>query len=172
MLPKMLIFTQGTATLPLLHWIFIFSCFKHHFLSIYLFIYLSLYLSIYLSFYLSLFLSLYLSHSLSISLSISTWFLFSAFRTAWQLLVVLLTGTAACTISTLFVPQLMAVTPEATRIVVACRVSLAAALSLLATDVTKKAQFVDINKPDNIFSYYMHIWNVFYACYFLLPLVR
>ena len=97
---------------------------------------------------------------------------FSAFRTAWQLLVALLTGTAACTISTLFVPQLIAVTPEATRTVVACRISLAAALSLLAIDIKKKAQFVDINKPDNIFSYYMHIWNVFYACYFLLPLVR
>ena len=66
----------------------------------------------------------------------------------------------------------MAVTPMATRTVTACRISLATALSLLALDVTKRAQIVDIKKPDNIFSYYMHIWNIFYACYFLLPLVR
>ena len=97
---------------------------------------------------------------------------FLIIRIAWQLLVVLLTGTAAGTVSTLFVPNLIAITPLATRTVVACRVSLAAALSLLAVDVRRRAQTVDITKPDRVFSYYMHIWNIFYACYFLLPLMR
>ena len=91
---------------------------------------------------------------------------------AWKLLVVLLVGTSTATLGTLFVPQLMAVTPVATTAVVACRVALAATLGLLAMDVAKRAVVVDTTKPDKIFSYYMHIWNIFYACYFLLPLVR
>ena len=66
----------------------------------------------------------------------------------------------------------MAITPVATRAVAACRVALAATLGYLATDVMKRAETVDTTKPDRIFSYYMHIWNIFYACYFLLPLVR
>ena len=91
---------------------------------------------------------------------------------SWQLLVVLLLGTSAGILGTLFVPALRALTPVATRTVVTCRAALAACLSLLAVDVTARAQTVDTAQPDRIFSYYMYIWNIFYACYFLLPLVR
>ena len=93
-------------------------------------------------------------------------------RLAWKLLVALLVGTSTVTLGTLFVPQLIAVTPIATKAVVYCRVALASTLGLLAVDVSKRAVTVDTTKPDKIFSYYMHIWNIFYACYFLLPLVR
>ena len=39
-------------------------------------------------------------------------------------------------------------------------------------DVKQRAVAVDTNQPTEIFKYYMHIWNVFYGCYLLLPLVR
>lgn len=88
------------------------------------------------------------------------------------MLVALLTGTAASILGTLFIPQLIAVTPAVTKTVITCRLALATILSLFAIDVTKRAEKVDISKPDKIFSYYMHVWNIFYASYFLLPLVR
>ena len=93
-------------------------------------------------------------------------------RAAWQLLVGLLLSTAASIVGTLFIPQLKAVTPAITKTVLTCRILLASILSLFAFDVTKRAEKVDISKPDRIFSYYMHVWNIFYASYFLLPLVR
>lgn len=94
------------------------------------------------------------------------------FDIAWRLLVFLLVTTSMGSISTLIVPQIMNVSPAATRVTTICRITLALVLNLFAIDVTKKANKVDIDKPNMIFKYYMHIWNIFYACYFLLPLVR
>jgi hypothetical protein len=31
---------------------------------------------------------------------------------------------------------------------------------------------VETDSPDKVFAYYMHIWNIFYACYLLLPCLR
>ena len=42
----------------------------------------------------------------------------------------------------------------------------------MAWDVQHRAQSVDPEHPKQVFAYYMHIWNIFYACYILLPLLR
>ena len=42
----------------------------------------------------------------------------------------------------------------------------------MAWDVQHRAQSVDPEQPKQVFAYYMHIWNIFYACYILLPLLR
>jgi len=52
------------------------------------------------------------------------------------------------------------------------RVAVAMVLSLMADDVRSKALKVDTAQPDAVFKYYMYIWNIFYSCYFLLPLLR
>jgi len=35
-----------------------------------------------------------------------------------------------------------------------------------------RARTVDSTAPADVFAYYMHVWNVFYGCYLLLPLTR
>lgn len=52
------------------------------------------------------------------------------------------------------------------------RVAVALVLSLMADDVRTRALKVDTAQPDAVFKYYMYIWNIFYSCYFLLPLLR
>jgi Zn-dependent protease len=52
------------------------------------------------------------------------------------------------------------------------RVGVAAALAWMAGDVRENALMVEAEKPDKVFAYYMHVWNIFYACYFLLPALR
>lgn len=52
------------------------------------------------------------------------------------------------------------------------RVALAVVLSRLAGDVQRRAELVETERPDEVFAYYMHIWNIFYACYLMLPLLR
>lgn len=52
------------------------------------------------------------------------------------------------------------------------RVTVALVLSLMADDVRNRALKVDTAQPDAVFKYYMYIWNIFYSCYFLLPLLR
>jgi hypothetical protein len=42
-------------------------------------------------------------------------------------------------------------------------------LALFAADAARRGRVVDTNSPDNIFSYYMYMWNIFYGCYLLLP---
>lgn len=52
------------------------------------------------------------------------------------------------------------------------RLAVAMVLSLLADTVRNKALKVDTAQPKEVFKYYMFIWNIFYSCYFLLPLLR
>ena len=51
---------------------------------------------------------------------------------------------------------------------------LIASISLLVfgNDVTTQAKKVDADDPDAVFQYYMRIWNIFYACYLIIPLTR
>lgn len=49
------------------------------------------------------------------------------------------------------------------------RVGLAAVLALMARDVRHRALRVEAENPDKVFAYYMHVWNIFYACYLMLP---
>lgn len=42
----------------------------------------------------------------------------------------------------------------------------------LAYDVLRRSKKVDPNDSHAVFDYYMSTWNVFYACYLLLPLLR
>jgi hypothetical protein len=52
------------------------------------------------------------------------------------------------------------------------RLAVAAVLALMARDVKVRALRVEAEDPDKVFAYYMHIWNIFYACYMLLPALR
>lgn len=45
-------------------------------------------------------------------------------------------------------------------------------LALMALDIRQKAIQVEADRSDEVFNFYMHIWNVFYGCYLLLPLIK
>ena len=51
---------------------------------------------------------------------------------------------------------------------------LIASISLLAlgNDVTTQAKKVNADASGAVFQYYMRIWNIFYACYLIIPLTR
>jgi len=44
------------------------------------------------------------------------------------------------------------------------------ALVGFASFVKAEAENVDAKEPEEVFDYYMFIWNIFYACYVILPL--
>ena len=111
-------------------------------------------------------------------------------RTAWTLLYSLL-GTASGAVLlyssaltpfltsigiTKFMPQALlrfgSTTAALTPTTQIARVSIAVILAGFAADVRSRALTVEAEKPDKVFAYYMHIWNIFYACYLLLPMLR
>jgi hypothetical protein len=52
------------------------------------------------------------------------------------------------------------------------RLALAGLMAYMAWDVREKATEVDPSKPKKVFEFYMYIWNIFYACYVVLPALR
>ena len=100
--------------------------------------------------------------SFSVKLGASRMFGFS-----WKLLFFLLSSTSLG-----FTLKFLHSYSTSTNIVKLYRVICAAAFTLLANNVKVRAEMVDCNESKSIFQYYMHIWNIFYFCYFLLPFVR
>jgi len=49
------------------------------------------------------------------------------------------------------------------------RTAIGGVLIALAVDLIRRYQIVDKKNPESIFDCYMWVWNVFYACYALLP---
>ena len=45
-------------------------------------------------------------------------------------------------------------------------------LAYLGKDVRKRARDVKAEDSASVFKYYMHMWNIFYACYAILPFLR
>lgn len=45
-------------------------------------------------------------------------------------------------------------------------------LATMALDVLMRAGKVDSEDSNAVYSYYMHVWKIFYACYLLLPALR
>lgn len=43
---------------------------------------------------------------------------------------------------------------------------------IMTYDVRSRAKKIEAENPDKVFSYYMHIWNIFYLCYLILPLMH
>lgn len=43
---------------------------------------------------------------------------------------------------------------------------------MMTYDVRSRAKKIEADNPDKVFSYYMHIWNIFYLCYLVLPLMH
>lgn len=43
---------------------------------------------------------------------------------------------------------------------------------MMTYDVRSRAKKIEAENPDKVFSYYMHIWNIFYLCYLILPLMH
>jgi hypothetical protein len=107
-------------------------------------------------------------------------------RIAWGLLYVLLLTAASgalvhsTVLNSALRPALQSLLPAAAAALPAAvssttqfaRVSLAVALAGMAQDVRVRALRVETDSPDKVFAYYMHIWNIFYACYLLLPCLR
>ena len=94
--------------------------------------------------------------SLSVRLGAKT-----MFGAGWKLLVALLGGTATGIFSSL---------TRTTGAPLMFRTSLGVALGAMALDVRRRALVVDPEIPTDVFKYYMHLWNVFYASYVLLPI--
>ena len=45
-------------------------------------------------------------------------------------------------------------------------------LGFLGRDVRKRASVVKPEDSASVFKYYMHLWNIFYACYAILPFLK
>jgi len=43
---------------------------------------------------------------------------------------------------------------------------------MMTIDVRNRAKKIEAENPDKVFTYYMHIWNIFYLCYLILPLMH
>lgn len=89
------------------------------------------------------------------------------FRFSWKLLFFLLSSTSLG-----FTFKFLQSYSTSTTVVKLYRIICATAFTLLANNVKVRAEMVDCNESKSIFQYYMHIWNIFYFCYFLLPFVR
>jgi len=84
------------------------------------------------------------------------------FRVGWTLLVSLLSATSV--FSVVHASRIASSTlTQVTRYIAA------AMLGIFAIDLRKRALKVEAEDPDKVFSYYMHMWNIFYLCYALLP---
>jgi len=88
------------------------------------------------------------------------------FGLSWKLLFVLLSGTSLG-----FICKFLQSYSISSNNVKLCRMICSLSLILFASDVKIRAKQVDPKESKSIFQYYMHIWNIFYLCYFLLPLV-
>ena len=93
------------------------------------------------------------------------------FKIAQGLLTALLAGSAVAAFAAAAAAA-AATAPPALSGIVACRTVLGVAMALLAVTVRGRALAVNAAQPKEVFSHYMHVWNVFYGCYLLLPLVR
>jgi homogentisate phytyltransferase/homogentisate geranylgeranyltransferase len=89
------------------------------------------------------------------------------FGFSWKLLYFLLTSTSLG-----FIFKFLQCHSISSSTVKLYRILCATSFTLLANDVKIRAEKVDYNESKSIFEYYMHIWNIFYFCYFLLPFVR
>lgn len=86
------------------------------------------------------------------------------FRTAWLILVALLSAASAASLGSI---------PWRAGAGLGLSTGLlSAALGILAVDVRRRALLVESESSEEAFSYYMYVWNVFFACYFLLPLAK
>jgi hypothetical protein len=45
-------------------------------------------------------------------------------------------------------------------------------LAIFGYDVGVRALTVEAEDSTMVFDYYMHVWKIFYACYFVLPFLR
>lgn len=94
------------------------------------------------------------------------------FDFAWQLLFSLLSLSAfACSASV--IPTLLHA--GANKAVLGnslSRVASSVVLFALSKDVKKRASVVKPEDSDSVFKYYMQMWNIFYACYIILPFLR
>ena len=52
------------------------------------------------------------------------------------------------------------------------RLAAGGVLAYLGKDVRKRARDVKAEDSASVFKYYMHMWNIFYACYAILPFLR
>ncbi len=94
------------------------------------------------------------------------------FAFAWQLLFSLLSLSAvACSASV--VPSILQLGfSRATVGNTVSRLACSVVLFALSKDVRKRASVVKPEDSDSVFKYYMQMWNIFYACYIILPFLR
>ena len=94
------------------------------------------------------------------------------FTFAWQLLFSLLSiGSIAC-FSAFLTPILAGQSLVGRTGTMASRLVAGALLGFLGKDVRKRASVVKAEDSESVFKYYMHLWNVFYACYVIMPFLR
>ena len=84
---------------------------------------------------------------------------------SWRLLFgLLISSSAACLASLLAQPV--------DHVRALCRIALSGGLLASAVDIWRTAGSVDASRPGEVYKYYIHVWDIFYICYFLLPLLR
>jgi homogentisate phytyltransferase/homogentisate geranylgeranyltransferase len=94
------------------------------------------------------------------------------FTFAWQLLFSLLSiGSMAC-FSAFLTPILAGQSMVGRTSTMVSRLVAGALLGFLGKDVRKRARVVKAEDSESVFKYYMHLWNVFYACYVIMPFLR
>jgi homogentisate phytyltransferase/homogentisate geranylgeranyltransferase len=100
----------------------------------------------------------------SLSVKLGASFIFSL---SWISLFVLLLGT-----STLNVAQLFLCRKVVDNVSILSRSFVSVGLLSCAADVKRRAKHVNSTVPSQVYDYYLHIWNIFYFCYLLLPFVK
>ena len=88
-------------------------------------------------------------------------------RFAWSTLFTLLASSSLASLFGMKVASLAS--SYASKI---AKLTISVSLALMAFDIRQRAIQVEADRSDEVFSFYMHIWNVFYRCYILLPLVK
>jgi homogentisate phytyltransferase / homogentisate geranylgeranyltransferase len=90
------------------------------------------------------------------------------FRISWLMLVSLLGGASVATAAS--IPAILSSTTSLTKVL--AKIALSTGLGGMAWDVRRRARQVETDSDSEVFSFYMYVWNIFYACYLLLPLLK
>ena len=94
------------------------------------------------------------------------------FNAARRILTLLLAGTSCAMVQLAVFHSTTTITNSINPLLVGRRLVTAACAGVAAVSVRQQSQAVDPDDPAQVYSYYMHMWKIFYLCYLVLPLAR
>ena len=98
----------------------------------------------------------------SLSVKLGTKFMF---KCSWTSLFVLLSGSSVLNFVSILFSQISVFSSLS-------RSAVSLGLLFFAIDIKNRAETVDSSISSQVYKYYLHVWNIFYLCYLLLPFVK